>query len=62
MNPVVLVGGDAVAAGWVPALRSIAVEMRVGMLNTFAAKGLFEWNDPAHLGTIGLQQVFARRR
>ena len=56
MNPVVLVGGDAVAAGWVPALRSIAVEMRVGMLNTFAAKGLFEWNDPAHLGTIGLQE------
>ncbi|MFM8530744.1 MAG: hypothetical protein ACKOD2_13930 [Ilumatobacteraceae bacterium] len=57
MNPVVLVGGDAIAAGWVPTLRTIAVEMRVGMLNTFAAKGLFEWNDPAHLGTIGLQAL-----
>jgi hypothetical protein len=56
MNPVVVVGGDAVAAEWVPALRSLAAERRVGLLNTFAAKGLFEWNDPAHLGTIGLQE------
>lgn len=57
MNPVVLVGGDAVAAGWVPALRALAAERRVGFLNTFAAKGLFEWNNPAHLGTIGLQEL-----
>ncbi|MEY4340216.1 MAG: hypothetical protein RLZ14_2066 [Actinomycetota bacterium] len=57
MNPVVLVGGDAVDAGWVPALRALAAERKVGLLNTFAAKGLFEWNDPAHLGTIGLQEL-----
>jgi hypothetical protein len=25
------------------------------VLNTFGAKGLFRWDDPAHLGTIGLQ-------
>lgn len=55
-NPVVVVGGDAIAAGGADELRRVAVERRVGMLNTFAAKGLFAWNDPAHLGTIGLQE------
>ena len=55
-NPIVVVGGDAIAAGGADELRRVAVERRVGMLNTFAAKGLFAWNDPAHLGTIGLQE------
>ncbi len=54
-NPVVVIGGDAVAAGDAPVLRQLAMQRRVGMFNTFAAKGLFAWNDPAHLGTIGLQ-------
>ncbi len=54
-NPVVVIGGDAVAAGDAPLLRQLAMQRRVGMFNTFAAKGLFAWNDPAHLGTIGLQ-------
>lgn len=26
------------------------------MLNTFGVKGLFRWDDPSHLGTIGLQE------
>jgi hypothetical protein len=54
-NPVIVVGGEAIAGGTAPSLRQLAAERRVGMLNTFAAKGLFEWDDPAHLGTIGLQ-------
>ena len=54
-NPVVVVGGGAIAAGAVPLLRQLAAQRRVGMFNTFAVKGLFAWNDPAHLGTIGLQ-------
>jgi len=55
-DPVVVVGGDVVGTDAVVTLRHLAVERRVGMLNTFAAKGLFAWNDPAHLGTIGLQE------
>lgn len=60
-DPVVIVGGEVVggevvATDAVATLRHLAVERRVGMLNTFAAKGLFAWNDPAHLGTIGLQE------
>jgi len=55
-DPVVVVGGDVVGTDAVATLRHLAVERRVGMLNTFAAKGLFAWNDPAHLGTIGLQE------
>ena len=50
-----IIGGGAIAAGAAPLLRRLAAERRVGMLNTCAAKGLFAWNDPAHLGTIGLQ-------
>ncbi len=55
INPVVIVGSAAIAEGATPLLRVLAAERRVGMLNTYAAKGLFTWNDPAHLGTIGLQ-------
>ncbi|HYN34345.1 MAG TPA: hypothetical protein VES40_17095 [Ilumatobacteraceae bacterium] len=54
-NPVIVVGGTAIDMGTAASLRRLAVQRRVGMLNTFAAKGLFAWDDPAHLGTIGLQ-------
>ncbi len=54
-NPVIVIGGMAIDKGAAALLRQLAVQRRVGMLNTFAAKGLFAWDDPAHLGTIGLQ-------
>lgn len=54
-NPVVIVGSVSIAEAAAPLLRAVAAEFRVGMLNTYGAKGLFAWNDPAHLGTIGLQ-------
>jgi hypothetical protein len=54
-NPVVIVGSASIAEDAAPLLRALAAEFRVGMLNTYAVKGLFAWNDPAHLGTIGLQ-------
>lgn len=37
-------------------MRRFAAATGVGVLNTFGAKGLFRWDDPAHLGTIGLQE------
>jgi hypothetical protein len=36
-------------------VRRFAYTTGVGVLNTFSVKGLFRWDDPAHLGTIGLQ-------
>lgn len=50
-----MVGAAGVQAGVAPAVREIADRNNIGVLNTWAAKGLFPWNHPAHLGTIGLQ-------
>ena len=55
--PVVLVAGSGVpAAGVSTQLATLATRTRTGVLNTFCAKGLFRFDDPAHLGTIGLQR------
>ncbi len=43
-------------AGAVEAVRAFARRTGLGVLNTFGVKGLFRWDDPAHLGTIGLQE------
>jgi hypothetical protein len=40
----------------VAALRQLAVEANIGVANTWSAKGLFRWDDPHHLGTVGLQE------
>ncbi len=52
---VIVVGADAVQSGAAPVIRDIADRTLTGVVNTWAAKGLFPWNHPAHLGTIGLQ-------
>jgi hypothetical protein len=51
----VVVAGPGVVPGGVGAVRVFAAATGVGVLNTYGAKGLFRWDDPAHLGTIGLQ-------
>ena len=51
-----IVGGAAVDAGVGPTVVDLARRTRTGVLNTWRAKGLFRFDDPAHLGTIGLQR------
>lgn len=51
----VLVGPGVVRAGQVEALRTFAGQAGVGVLNTWGAKGVFPWENPFHLGTVGLQ-------
>lgn len=51
----VVVAGPRVVPGGVESVRAFAAATGVGVLNTYGAKGLFRWDDPAHLGTIGLQ-------
>lgn len=53
---VVLVGPGVLRDGQVDALRAFAAQAGAGVLNTWGAKGVLEWDDPLHLGTIGLQQ------
>lgn len=55
LSMIVLAGPGVVRAGQVDALRSLARTAGCGVLNTWGAKGVFAWDDPAHLGTAGLQ-------
>jgi acetolactate synthase-1/2/3 large subunit len=41
--------------GAVDALREFAHDANLGVANTWNLKGLFRWDDPHHLGTVGLQ-------
>jgi hypothetical protein len=58
---VVLAGPGVVRAGsfrWggaVDGLRAFAAAAGVGVANTWGAKGVFRWDSPHHLGTVGLQ-------
>jgi thiamine pyrophosphate-dependent acetolactate synthase large subunit-like protein len=47
----VIVGGPAAIAG----LHAFADACGNGVVNTWGAKGIYEWNDPHHFGTVGLQ-------
>ncbi|HEY2812067.1 MAG TPA: hypothetical protein VGJ03_01255 [Acidimicrobiales bacterium] len=51
----IVVAGPGVVPDGVDDIRRFARATGVGVLNTFGVKGLFRWDDPAHLGTIGLQ-------
>lgn len=51
-----IAGPDVLAYGEVDALRSFATRARIGVANTWGAKGVYPWDDPHHLGTIGLQR------
>ncbi|MGH9136981.1 MAG: hypothetical protein ACRD0G_08020 [Acidimicrobiales bacterium] len=48
--------GPRVVPDHVDAIRRFAAATRVGVLNTWGAKGLFRWDSPFHLGTAGLQE------
>ena len=52
---VVLAGPGVLRAGAVEDLRTMAHHAGVGVVNTWGAKGVFRWDDPAHHGTAGLQ-------
>ena len=54
-RPVVLAGPEVVLHRAVDGLRSLAVAGNLGVLNTWGAKGVFDWRSPHHLATAGLQ-------
>jgi len=56
MRAVVLAGPGVMASNAVEGLRVLAARAGIGVLNTWGAKGLFEWQSPYHLGTAGLQE------
>lgn len=52
---VVLAGPGVVERGAVGALRALAAAGRLGVLNTWGAKGVFHWQSRHHWATVGLQ-------
>jgi hypothetical protein len=54
-RPVVLAGPGVVRAGAVPGLHAVAAAANLGVLNTWGAKGAFDWRSRHHLATAGLQ-------
>jgi hypothetical protein len=54
-DPIVLAGPGVVASGCVPGLHALAAAGSLGVLNTWGAKGVFDWRSQHHLATAGLQ-------
>jgi thiamine pyrophosphate-dependent acetolactate synthase large subunit-like protein len=54
-RPVVLAGPGVVRDGSVPGLHAAAAAANLGVLNTWGAKGVFDWRSRHHLATAGLQ-------
>ena len=54
-HPVLLAGPGLVWAGTVPGLHAAATAADLGVLNTWGAKGVFDWRSRHHLATVGLQ-------
>jgi len=52
----VLVGPGVVRAGAVDQLREFAERAGLPVVNTWGAKGVFDWQSPHHAGTAGLQE------
>ena len=52
---VLLAGPGVVRDRAVPGLHDLAVSAGVGVLNTWGAKGVFDWRSRHHLATVGLQ-------
>jgi thiamine pyrophosphate-dependent acetolactate synthase large subunit-like protein len=50
-----LAGPGVVRAGAIDGLREFAGAAGVGVANTWGAKGVFPWDSPHHMGTVGLQ-------
>ena len=54
-NLVLLAGPGVVRHRAVPGLHDLAVSAGIGVLNTWGAKGVFDWRSRHHLATVGLQ-------
>jgi Thiamine pyrophosphate enzyme, central domain len=54
-TPVVLVGPGLADRALVPGLHALAAAGGLGVLNTWGAKGVFDWRSHHHLATVGLQ-------
>lgn len=54
-RPVLLAGPGVLHHGAVPGLHALATVLDTGVLNTWGAKGVFDWRDPHHWATVGLQ-------
>lgn len=54
-RPLVLAGPGVVRDGVIPGLHALAVGASLGVLNTWGAKGIFDWRSRHHLATVGLQ-------
>lgn len=52
----VLAGPGVLAHLAVDALHRFAERAGLGVANTWGAKGVYAWDDPHHLGTVGLQR------
>jgi hypothetical protein len=60
-HPVVLAGPGVVELDAIPGMHALAAAGSLGVLNTWGAKGLFDWRSRHHLATVGLQALdFAR--
>jgi hypothetical protein len=53
---VLLAGPGVVARHAVGGLHALAAARRLGVLNTWGAKGVFHWQSPHHWATVGLQE------
>jgi acetolactate synthase-1/2/3 large subunit len=56
-RPIVLAGPGVVLDGAVPGLHALAAAGSLGVLNTWGAKGVFDWRSRHHLATAGLQAL-----
>jgi hypothetical protein len=54
-RPMVIAGPGVVAAGAVADLRALAAAADLGVINTWGAKGVFDWRSRHHWATVGLQ-------
>ncbi len=55
IKPIVLAGNGVARVGASPALREFARATGIGVAETFMGKGLLDYEDEHHLGTVGLQ-------
>lgn len=53
----VLAGPGVVTHGAVSGLHDLAAGAGLGVLNTWGAKGVFDWRSRHHLATVGLQEL-----
>jgi acetolactate synthase-1/2/3 large subunit len=58
-RPLLLAGPGVVRDGVIAGLHALAVGASVGVLNTWGAKGIFDWRSRHHLATVGLQELDA---